>query len=331
MAQKSLFWTTGTTGDGTSPYTQSDLFTWLRHSFTQDPATEAVHLGWGGALAVSVAGTTLTIATGAALVNGIPFESDAPVNLSVPTPTIGTTGHRVILRADYTAKTVRLALKSSSDGVSTAPALTQSDNVTWEVSLASLTITTGGAVTVTDTRGFLHYRTGVNTAMLDDSSVTSAKLAASVAGNGLAGGAGTPLAVNVDGTSLAITADVLGVKAGGIDVSKLGNLVLALVGRRGGNASDWSVPGAAAYTPGAVRIQVGSVQAAGSGLSGFASVTYPSAFTAKPVVLVMSTSRVVNCGVSSESASGFQVEWQTFDNISATTPTFYWLAIGPTS
>lgn len=177
MAQSSVFWTTGTTGDGTAPYGQSQLFAWLKRSFLGAPASEGVLKGYAGDLAVSGTATPISVAAGAAVVNGVPYESDAPENIIVPTPLIGTTGHRVVLRADYAAKTVRLALLSSSDGVASAPAVTQADDTTWEVSLATLTVTTGGTITVTDTRSYAHFRTAVDASMLDASAVTSAKLA----------------------------------------------------------------------------------------------------------------------------------------------------------
>lgn len=51
--------------------------------------------------------------------------------------------------------------------------------------------------------------------------VTATELAASVAGNGLAGGAGTVLSVNVDGTTVEISSDALRVKDAGITAAKL--------------------------------------------------------------------------------------------------------------
>jgi hypothetical protein len=51
----------------------------------------------------------------------------------------------------------------------------------------------------------------IPTASLADASVTAAKLAAAVAGDGLSGGAGSALSVNVDGTSIQIVGDTLSV------------------------------------------------------------------------------------------------------------------------
>lgn len=57
--------------------------------------------------------------------------------------------------------------------------------------------------------------------------VTAAELDATVAGNGLAGGAGTALSVNVDGTTLEINADALRVKDGGLAAAKLASATSA--------------------------------------------------------------------------------------------------------
>lgn len=55
-----------------------------------------------------------------------------------------------------------------------------------------------------------------------DAGITETHLATSVAGNGLAGGAGTALSVNVDGSTLEINSDSLRVKDAGITSAKLG-------------------------------------------------------------------------------------------------------------
>lgn len=56
---------------------------------------------------------------------------------------------------------------------------------------------------------------------IGDAQVTEVKLAASVAGNGLSGGAGSALAVNVDGSTLEINSDALRVRDAGITLAKL--------------------------------------------------------------------------------------------------------------
>ena len=167
MAEGSIFWTTGGAGDGASAYTQAQVTDWLRRTFLSNAATEGVLAGYANSLAVSGTSSPVSVATGAAVVYGFPYENTSAVSLTVPTPTIGTTGHRVVLRANWTARTVRIALVSSSNGVATPPALTQSAGTTWEVSLATLSITTGGVITVTDTRAYAHFATRLDRSQVD--------------------------------------------------------------------------------------------------------------------------------------------------------------------
>lgn len=61
----------------------------------------------------------------------------------------------------------------------------------------------------------------VATGGITDGAVTAAKIASAVAGNGLAGGAGTALSVNVDDSTIEINSDSLRVKDSGISTAKL--------------------------------------------------------------------------------------------------------------
>lgn len=176
MAEKSILWTTGGAGDGSATYTQDEVTRLYRHLIGGDPATQFVLPGVDNELAPSGTSSPVQIATGSAFVYGFFYWNDAPLNVVIPTPVIGTTGHRIVLRADFTARTVRVTLKSSSDGVGTIPGVTQTPGSTYEVSIATLTITTGGVITLTDARGFVYSATKVATAMLDDNLITNAKL-----------------------------------------------------------------------------------------------------------------------------------------------------------
>ena len=62
---------------------------------------------------------------------------------------------------------------------------------------------------------------GVPTAAIANAAVTADKLAAAVAGDGLAGGAGTALSVNVDGSTLEINTDALRIKDLGVSTAKI--------------------------------------------------------------------------------------------------------------
>ena len=162
MAEQSMFWTTGTSGDGTTTYDQDRTLQWLRDTFTTDRYdAEGVIAGVGNQLAVSGTSSPISVNTGAAYVYGRFYQNTSAVSLTVPTATAGTTGHRVVLRASWSAQTVRIALKSSADGTSSAPSLTQTAGTTYEISLATLTRTTGGTVTITDARDFAHFGTAL--------------------------------------------------------------------------------------------------------------------------------------------------------------------------
>lgn len=62
---------------------------------------------------------------------------------------------------------------------------------------------------------------GITTAKIADANVTADKIAAAVAGDGLTGGAGSPLAVNPDGVTIETNSDALRVKDAGISITKL--------------------------------------------------------------------------------------------------------------
>ena len=81
--------------------------------------------------------------------------------------------------------------------------------------LADGTSLTVGALGVRITAG------GIDAAMLANGSVTATKISSSIAGDGLAGGDGTALSVNVDGITIETNADALRVKNAGISTSKI--------------------------------------------------------------------------------------------------------------
>jgi hypothetical protein len=178
MAQLSFPWPgdsgAGGTGD-CGPYTADAFSNWYEKMFCSDSTNESVISNIGNELAVTGAATPLSINTGSALVNGKFYNNSASTTLAIATPAGATRIDRVILRADYAAQTVRLVLLAGAEG-GAAPALTQTDGTTWEVSLAQASITTGGVVTLTDERVFLHFNSDIETAMIEADAVTVAKI-----------------------------------------------------------------------------------------------------------------------------------------------------------
>lgn len=209
MAEKSILWTTGGAGDGASTYTMDDLLKWMRDLFIRDqPTLYYVLAGVGSELLVSVSGGNVSVGSGAANVYGFPYYNTAAVVLTVGTPVVGTTGYRVVLKADWTARTVRIALKSGTDGSATPPALVQTPGTTYEVSLCTFTKTTGGVITLTDTRGFAWFADKLGAGAVHANSV---------------------LAANI------------------VDDTNINNRVVMAKKRRGGSATNWTTGGTTNY------------------------------------------------------------------------------------
>lgn len=179
MTETSLPWD-GDSGSGgvgdCGPYSSGEWDDSWRVLFsTEQHAVEGVLTGVNNELSVYGTSSPVTVSTGAAVVNGKFYINDTAENVSVPTPVSDTRIDRIVLRADYSAQTVRIARVAGTEG-GAAPTVTQNDGVTWEIALAQVSITVGGVITVTDERNFAHYATAVNTAMLDAAAVTEAKI-----------------------------------------------------------------------------------------------------------------------------------------------------------
>lgn len=347
MAEKSMLWTTGGAGDGSAAYTQDEATRLFRSLVGGDPAYNYVLPGVDNELQVTGSSSPVSINTGAAFVYGFFYWNDSIVTKTIPTPVIGTTGHRIILRADFAARTVRIAVLSSNDGVATPPALTQTPGSIYEVSLATLTITTGGVITLIDTRGFLYMATKVGTSMLDNSAVTEQKLAnLAVSNTKIVPGA-------VDSGSLATGAVTAGKIADGavdttarlandiVDDSKLGSRVAQLSRRQGGNATHWGGSvgaGTTNYTPGAIKEYVGKITVTipNGQTKGSVTITFPTAFSAYPIVFVSlepntEPTALSSAYVSSVSASGATIKiWRNGTGTGSDEDLqVVWRAVGP--
>lgn len=154
MAETSLLWETNNTGDGVSSgYTDDQIFQLFR-CFCPPTNLGGVAPDILNELAVSGTATPVAVASGQALVYGIPYFNSASVNVTIPTPAALTRIDRIVLRASWAAQTVRITRIAGSEGGS-APAMTQTGGTTWDIPLAQVSITTGGVITVTDEREFL--------------------------------------------------------------------------------------------------------------------------------------------------------------------------------
>jgi len=179
MTETSFFWTTNDTGDGVAAgYSQAAMFNIFRGLFAKSSSAGGVSPDYANELAVSGASSPVAVATGAAVVYGIPYVNDAQVNVAIPTPTTSTRIDRIVLRASWAAQTVRVTRIAGSEG-GAAPSLTQSAGTTWDIPLAQVSITTGGVITVTDERQWLSVvgDGDVTTAKIADGAVTTGKIA----------------------------------------------------------------------------------------------------------------------------------------------------------
>src|SRR5215212_5870610 len=175
MAQKSFPWTGNATGDGTAGgYTALEWGEIWRKAFLGGgEASQGVCKGSDNELACTGTATPIAVNTGCAFVYGKFYQNTASVNLAVTTPVVNITGGHVVLQLDWTAQTVRLVATRNTDGVAATPSLTQSTSTTWEIRLATFTITTGGVITLTDARAYVHMSQRVATANIDDAAVTT--------------------------------------------------------------------------------------------------------------------------------------------------------------
>jgi hypothetical protein len=163
MPERSQPWDSTGIGDGAlTGYTESQVEEFFRDLFTGDRFTsEGVLAGIGSELAVTSATDLVNVAAGAAMVYGHYYQNTGTTGVAITRPTTGTTGFRVVLRASWAAQTVRAVVNRNTDGNSAIPALVQTPGTTFDIPLATGTITTGGTVSVTDARDFCHFPTAL--------------------------------------------------------------------------------------------------------------------------------------------------------------------------
>lgn len=327
----------------------------------QNPAVEGVSKGVGGELAVSGAASPLSVASGSAICYGLYINDAAQATPAIAAPAVGTTGGRVVLQTNWPGtgggsleSRTRIAVKKSTDGNTAIPPLTQTFGVTWEISLATFQITTAGVITLTDDRTFRKSTSVVAANGLDANTVGNTILrdsaALSVIGKPNAGvGDPTDIVSSSDDTFLSRIAGALGwarltlamipdalitgakLVAGtvgltqlandSVDDTKAGNRVAQFIRRKGGDATNWWVPGTTVYTPGAVRIQAGVQDIPNAGPE--TTITFPVAFSAPPLVFTQSPN-AIPARVEDILATSFNVQQS-----SGGTMAISWVAFGP--
>jgi hypothetical protein len=359
MTEFSGLWTTGGAGDGASTYTRaqlSDLFKVLGACMDN----EGVAPGYLNACAVSANGAnSARVATGGALVDGIMYSNSANVDTNIPSAVGGgnTRIDRLVLRADWTAQTVRVTRIAGTDAASpSAPAITSSAGTTYDLKLAQVLVDTSGTVTITDER--VLARPGAlslanNTAYSGSNAAATAikpllainssdQVALFSAGQGvkIINNAQDTVLFNItDGgtVSLAVGLPTAAYAADSVDDTVVGNRVPQFYRRQGGDATSWAVDGTTTYTPTSVRQQAGAytIGSVGSGSNVLVTgVTFPTAFSAAPIVLATAviasaaSGDQVTVAVSNVTATTFDMAIKNTGG-STETVSINWLAIGP--
>lgn len=113
---------------------------------------------WENELEVTGVATPVSINTGGAIVYGMPYENaTVPVTVAVPSPTSDTRQDYIVLRRNWADQEIRITRIAGVEGGG-IPSLTQSPAPSgtgiYDVPLATLSVTTGGVITVTDAREY---------------------------------------------------------------------------------------------------------------------------------------------------------------------------------
>lgn len=154
MTEKSYFWGGIATGDATlAPYDDDEFSDFIRVLF-QDNTDEGVIQDRLNDLSCSGGTTPVVMSTGYALVDGKLYYNDAAKNITISTPVVSTRKDLIVLRKSWASQTVRVEVVQGVEGGG-YPSLTQTDGVTWEIPLYAVDITTGGNITLTDSRHYL--------------------------------------------------------------------------------------------------------------------------------------------------------------------------------
>jgi hypothetical protein len=299
MAERSILWTTGAGGDGASTYTQDDLVGWLRRTFSPNSANQGPLRAYLNEMLVSSGAGNVSVATGGASVYGFPYENTSAVVVAIPTPASNTRIDRIVLRASWAAKTVRITRIAGTEGAA-APAIVQTPGTTYDVPLAQVSITTGGVITVTDQREFLQGGFALNGANLINSSV---------------------------GFNALVNGAVSGIK--------IGAQVPIVTQRVGGSGTDWGSPGNTLQAVNSnVDIQAGAfTYNAPVGVSSAGVKSFAHAFATGGPVLVATIAPGVatyDVGVTIVSAGNGTFELAVINNSGATRlVAIHWIAIGP--
>jgi len=129
-----------------------------------------------GELAVTnPSGLTIRMATGRALVDGKPYTNTSNRDFVLITPNAGKHYYTLVLRKDFSAQTVRAVMLGPD--IFAPPVVNQSDGCVWEVSIATIAVSSNEVVTITDTRVFCAIPMQLTTGRIVDANITHEKIA----------------------------------------------------------------------------------------------------------------------------------------------------------
>ncbi len=166
MTERSRPWADTAPGDS-GPYTDENWSDVWAGVFGPVVAREGVFAAQADILTPldlsSVAATPVSIAPGQAMVDGTWYENTTSVTKAISTPAVNPRVDRILLRKDSVLQTVRIEVKEGAEAASPVPpALTQTVDVTWELPLWQIFVTTGGVITFfRDERSFIDQYTPV--------------------------------------------------------------------------------------------------------------------------------------------------------------------------
>lgn len=324
MTEFSGFWTTtpsGAVGDQVDGYNQSHWSTAIAiMGAVSGPI--GIAAGYRSGLAPTVGGAnTVNIAAGGGIVDGKWHDSDATVAVNIPSAVGGgnTRIDRIVLRVSWAGFSIRVTRIAGIDAASpTVPAIITTSGTTYDIKICQVTVDTAGNCSIN-----LDEREFAMVAVDNDTIVISSGIL-----NVPVSGIGTLQIEN-----LAVTNGKVADNA--IDDTKVGNRVPQFYRRQGGSSSDWSAAGTTTYTPGAVRMQGGSLAIPFSAeIYVIGSVTFPVAFDDPPQVflqiLASGVSLIPTLEGAGLTASGFTFTVRTAD-LAATTQAaakLLWFAVG---
>ncbi len=271
MAQISYLWTTSSSGDGAATYTRSN-WTEISKILGGCSGSQGVVPNYLNCFSAACELETLIIHSGGALVDGKPMRLTTTASVAIPAAVGGgnTRIDRVTLRAmwnagDASPQTVRLwRIEGIDAGAPTVPDLVQTAGSTYDLPLWQATVNTAGTIT----------------AKTDERYYSSCGLSSGCVAGGIMIGASGELVVANDA----------------VDDTKVGNRVLQLYRRQGGNTTDWDSAGTTDYTPTSVRAQLGqfTISIGSPEDKGSSAIAFQTAFSNPP--LVFATVRSVSVG-----------------------------------